>query len=155
MAEEFGEMIEGVRLIELAGVDQAHEHVADAGPVLRAIEKRILAMADRFFQSPLADVIVQRGSGFVQKERQLLPVFEQIIGVLPVSVHDCFFKFCYRERFLLSGGRRWRIRINVHCPRIWPGFGSDWRRGGRQNSPGRGFPHHCGKWRSGWLANMV
>ena len=53
MAEEFGEIIEGVRLIELAGVDQAHEHVADAGPILRAIEKRILAMADRFFQSPL------------------------------------------------------------------------------------------------------
>ena len=79
MAEEFGEIIEGVRLIELAGVDQAHEHVADAGPILREIEKRILAMADRFFQSPLADVIVQRGSGFVQKERQLLPVSEQII----------------------------------------------------------------------------
>jgi len=32
MAEEFGEIIEGVFLIELAGVDQAHEHVADAGP---------------------------------------------------------------------------------------------------------------------------
>lgn len=41
MAEEFGEIIEGVCLIELAGVDQAHEHVADAGPVLRAIEKLV------------------------------------------------------------------------------------------------------------------
>jgi hypothetical protein len=58
MLLQLGEVVEGVGPAEFAGVNQAHEQIADASPILGLIEERVLAMQDGFFQGPLADVVV-------------------------------------------------------------------------------------------------
>jgi hypothetical protein len=44
---EFGEVVEGVRALEFASVDQAHQGVADLGPVLRLEEETVLPVLCR------------------------------------------------------------------------------------------------------------
>ena len=78
MALELGQIIEGIGPIEFAGVNQAHENVADVGAVVGLVKQGIPPVSDGLFQRPLADVIVQRRSGYAQEERQLLPVPEQV-----------------------------------------------------------------------------
>ena len=79
VTEQFAQVIERVDLVQFAGVDQAHKHVADASAVRGFVEQRILPMYDRLLQRPLANIVVQRRAGLTQKQRQLLPVLEQII----------------------------------------------------------------------------
>ena len=74
-----GEIVERVHLAQLAGVDQAHVHVADAGAVGGFIKQRILAMQDRLFQCSLADVVVQRSAGLAGEQREVLPTLEHVI----------------------------------------------------------------------------
>ena len=59
-------------------MDQAHEEVADVGAVVGLVEQGVLAVEDRLLQRPFADIVVQRGAGLAQEERQLLPVLEQV-----------------------------------------------------------------------------
>ena len=74
MPLQLGEVVERIGPAEFAGVDQAHVQVADVGAVLRFVKQRILAVEDRLFQCPLADVIVQRRTGLLQEQRQFPPV---------------------------------------------------------------------------------
>ena len=60
--------------VELGGVDQAHEDVADMGAVLRLEEHGVLAVQDGLLQCPLADIVIQRSSGHTQEQGQGLPV---------------------------------------------------------------------------------
>jgi hypothetical protein len=46
--------------VEFGGVDEAHEHIADACAVQRLVEEGVLAMQDHLLQRALADVVVQR-----------------------------------------------------------------------------------------------
>lgn len=73
-----GEVIEGIGPAEFAGVNQAHEQVAHAGAAEGLIEKGVLAVKDRPFQRPFADIIVERGTRHAQEKRQLRPVLQQI-----------------------------------------------------------------------------
>src|SRR5262249_16827739 len=73
-----GYVVERVDLVQVAGVDQAHEQVADAGPVLGLVEQGILAVQDGLLQGPLAHIVVQRGTGLTQEQRQLLPVPQHV-----------------------------------------------------------------------------
>jgi len=57
MPLQLGEVVEGIGSIQLAGVDQAHEQIADPGAVQRFVEERVLAVQNRFLQSPLDDVM--------------------------------------------------------------------------------------------------
>jgi hypothetical protein len=57
---QFGEVIEGIHLVQFTSVDQAHEQVAHAGAVLGLIEVGILAMQDSLLQGSFADIIHQR-----------------------------------------------------------------------------------------------
>ena len=68
------QVVERVDLIQLTGVDQAHEQVADAGPVLRLVKQSIFAMQDGLLQCPLAHIVIQRGAGLTHEQRQRLPV---------------------------------------------------------------------------------
>jgi hypothetical protein len=52
--------IEGIGSVQLAGENQAHEQVADAGSVQRFVEERVLAVQNRFLQGTLDDVVVER-----------------------------------------------------------------------------------------------
>ena len=78
MALQFGQVVEGIHVVELAGVDEAHEQVTDVGAVEGLVEQRVLSMKDCSLQNLFADVVVQGGSGLTQEERQLLPVGEQV-----------------------------------------------------------------------------
>src|ERR1035437_3526092 len=78
MPLQLGQVVEGVGAAQFAGVDQAHEQVANAGPILGLVKQRVLAVQNRFLQCSFANVVVQRGSRLPQKQREPLPVLEQI-----------------------------------------------------------------------------
>jgi hypothetical protein len=44
---QFGQVIEGIYVVELAGLDEAHEHVANVGTIEGLVEQRIFSMKDR------------------------------------------------------------------------------------------------------------
>src|SRR5579871_6046794 len=71
---QLGQVIERVGVVQLAGVDQAHEQVADAGAVLGLVKKGILAVKDGFLQCTFGDIIVQRGTCLTQEQGELVPV---------------------------------------------------------------------------------
>ena len=51
MAVEFGQVIEGVGVAKFAGVDQAHEEIADMGTVFGFVKQGVFAVKDCFFGS--------------------------------------------------------------------------------------------------------
>jgi hypothetical protein len=52
------QVIEGIDMPQVAGMDQAHEHIADKGAMLSLIKEGIFAIENCFFQGPFTDVIV-------------------------------------------------------------------------------------------------
>jgi len=58
---QLSQIIERIGSVQLAGVDQAHEQIADAGAIQRLIEERVLAVQDGFLQSALDDVMPRPG----------------------------------------------------------------------------------------------
>ncbi len=54
---QFGEVMEGVGAAQFAGVDQAHEKIADLGAIERAVKQSILAMEHRAFQHLFAEIM--------------------------------------------------------------------------------------------------
>src|SRR5690606_28802146 len=67
------EIVEGLDVAELCGVDQRHEDVGDACTVDRPKVEGILAMQNGLFQSALGDVVRERGVSDAQEERELRP----------------------------------------------------------------------------------
>ena len=80
--EQFGQIAEGIGVVQLAGVDQAHEEVAHARSVHLLIEERVLPVQDCLLQCPLDDIVVEWRAFLPQEQRQLRPAPEQ--------VRDCF-----------------------------------------------------------------
>ena len=75
VALESGEVVEGVRPAELAGVDQAHVDVADPGTVCGFVEQGVLAMKDG----------CNRRSATRRAERQVVSVVDswnRVVGFL-------------------------------------------------------------------------
>jgi len=52
------QVIEGVDLTQIAGVDQTHEHIADEGAMLGFVEQGVFPVEDSFFQNPLTKIII-------------------------------------------------------------------------------------------------
>jgi hypothetical protein len=50
---QLGEIVEGIRAIQFAGMDQANEQIADLGTVQGFIKQRVFSMQDGFLQCPL------------------------------------------------------------------------------------------------------
>jgi hypothetical protein len=73
---QLGQIVEGVDTIQLAGVYQTHEQIADSGAVQRLIKECILAVQNRFFQGTLDDVVIDRCAWLPEEERQLWPVIQ-------------------------------------------------------------------------------
>jgi len=46
--QQFGEIVERIGAVELAGMNQAHKQITDPGAVQGLIEQRILAVQDGF-----------------------------------------------------------------------------------------------------------
>ena len=70
---QFGEVVEGIGLIQFASMDQAHEQVPHLGTVLRLIEQTILSMQNAFLQSPLDEVRIQRRARLAEEQGQPSP----------------------------------------------------------------------------------
>jgi hypothetical protein len=58
MALQLGQIVEGVGIAQLTSVNQAHEEIADIGPIQRPIEQGILPVKNCPLQCPLDDIIV-------------------------------------------------------------------------------------------------
>jgi len=80
---QLGQIIERIGSVQLAGVDQTHEQIADSGAVHRLVEERVLAVQDGFLQGTLDDVIVDWRVRLLQKQRQLRPVIQEVEMALP------------------------------------------------------------------------
>jgi len=83
VALELDEVVEGIDLGQFGGVDQAHEQVADIGAVLGLIEQGVLAVQDGLLEHPFTDIIVERGAGLAQEQRELRPVLAQVLTAPP------------------------------------------------------------------------
>ena len=78
MLLEGHQVVEGIDIPQVAGVDQAHEHIADEGAVFGLVEERVFPVEDGLFQGLLTDIVIQGRSGDPQKQGQGLPVLEHI-----------------------------------------------------------------------------
>jgi hypothetical protein len=61
VALKLDQVVEGVGVTELTGVDQAHEQIADMSAVLGFIKESVLAMKDGFLQGSLANIMPTTG----------------------------------------------------------------------------------------------
>ena len=82
MLLEFGEVVEGIDAVQLAGVDQAHKQISHTGAILGFIKIRVFPMENRFLECSFAEVVVQGGSGLLKEQRQLVPVREHVVDRL-------------------------------------------------------------------------
>jgi hypothetical protein len=64
---KFGQVVEGIRSTQLAGVDQAHKQVPDVRATTGLVEQGVLAVQDGTLQRPLAHVVIQRRAGYAQE----------------------------------------------------------------------------------------
>ena len=71
---QLGQIVERVGATELAGVDQAHEEIADMSAVLGFVKKGVLAMKDGFLQGYFANIVVQWCPCCTQKQGEPVPV---------------------------------------------------------------------------------
>src|SRR5262249_7795476 len=78
MSLQLAQIVEWIGVIQLAGVNQAHKQVTDGGAVHRLVEKGVLAIENRFLQSPFYDVVVDRRACLLQEKRQLGPMIQQV-----------------------------------------------------------------------------
>ena len=75
---QLDQVLERVGIAQLAGMDQAHEQIADRGPIQRAIEQRVLTVENRPLQGSLHDIVIERSPGLAQKQCQGPPVPQHV-----------------------------------------------------------------------------
>jgi len=93
---------------QFAGVNQTHEQVADAIPILGLVEQRVLAVPNRSLRCAFAKIVVQRRSRLPQKQREPLPVLDQIPN--RHSQSGVGFHFLFRE---LGGADLFRLQLSI------------------------------------------
>ena len=74
MLLQFGEIVEGIHVVQFAGVDQAHVQITDLSTFQGLIEETVFPIQNCFFERPLRDIVVQGSAPFSQKQSQPLPV---------------------------------------------------------------------------------
>src|SRR3990172_7712561 len=75
---ESNQVVEGIDIPQIAGVNQTHEHIADERAVFGLVEERVFSVEDSLFQALLTDVVVQGRSRNSQEQSQRIPVLEHI-----------------------------------------------------------------------------
>ena len=69
---QLSQIDEDVHAGQAAGMDHAHEDIADIGTVLGLVEEAILAVEDGEFQGALDDIVVEGRAGGAQEEGRVL-----------------------------------------------------------------------------------
>jgi len=64
--QQLGQVVQGIGVTQEAGVNQAHEQVADEGPSAALVKERVLAVADRHLDRAL---IVPSWSSLFSRKR--------------------------------------------------------------------------------------
>jgi len=67
VALEFVEIIQWIGSAKSAGVDQAHEHIAQSGTVLSLVAHRVFPVENGHFEGAFADVVIQGRAGLPQE----------------------------------------------------------------------------------------
>ena len=86
VALQFGEIVEGIGAAQFAGVNQAHEKIADLGAIERAVKQCILAMEHRAFQHLFAEIMPTTGLCRVAIVHYCVREGSLILGVLFVGL---------------------------------------------------------------------
>ena len=73
------EVIERVHAVEFAGVDDAHEEIADTGSVKRFVEERVLSLQHGLLQSAFTNIVVEWCPWMAQEERKPVPMGEEVL----------------------------------------------------------------------------
>ena len=77
------QVLEGIDIHQVAGMNQAHEHITDECAVFGLVEQTIFPVEDGLFQGLLTDIVVQGCSRDSQEQGQRIPVLEHIGDGLP------------------------------------------------------------------------
>src|ERR1700680_864445 len=78
MPLEDGEVVEGLDAIELAGVHEGHEQIADLGAVWRLIKQGRLTVKNRPLQGSLDEIGIQGRPGDLEKPGQGCPMLQEV-----------------------------------------------------------------------------
>ncbi len=70
MPDQLRQVVEGIDLVQFAGVDPAHEQIAQRRSVHRLVEERVLTVQNGLLQSAFRDIVVERRARLLQKRRQ-------------------------------------------------------------------------------------
>ena len=107
---QFGQILKGIGLTKLAGVNQAHEQVSNMGTVLGFVEERVLAVQNRFLQGSFANIIIKWRSSLPQKQRQLLPVILHVGDGL-AEMHGLIFAELKKYAETKPGMGSWHVLL--------------------------------------------
>ncbi|OGL45829.1 MAG: hypothetical protein A2161_15140 [Candidatus Schekmanbacteria bacterium RBG_13_48_7] len=82
MSLKLCEIIKRIDTIEIAGMDETHEHVTDIGTMFRFVKVDVFSVGYSHFQSSFNNVGVRRRTGNFKKLSERIPEFDR--------VSDCF-----------------------------------------------------------------
>src|ERR1017187_3821386 len=85
VALEYVEIIQWIGGAESAGVDQAHEPIAQPGAVLSLIAQGVFPVENGHFECAFADIVIQGRTGLAPEQGQGVPVFEPVAQGLTQS----------------------------------------------------------------------
>ena len=74
-----GQVIGGIRVAELARVNQAHVDIAHLGAAIGLKKQGVFAMEDRLLQRPLDHVVVQGRARHSKEQRELRPMTPHVL----------------------------------------------------------------------------
>lgn len=75
---KIGDIVERVDIVELAGMDQAHEQITNVSSMLCFVKQGVFPMHDSPFEYLLTQIVIQRSAGNLQKHGQLSPVLDHV-----------------------------------------------------------------------------
>ena len=64
-------------------MNKAHEQIPDGGSAQGLIEEGVFSVEDTHLQGTFAYVVVERGAGYTEEKRQLIPVIPHVFDGLP------------------------------------------------------------------------
>lgn len=107
MPLQLGQIVERIGFVQLAGVDQTHEQIADSGAIQRLVKERVPPVQNGFLQSTLNYVIAKYPRKMEEAIADLLsrPSIEdaaRVIGVQPKTLRRWMREPEFQAAYLLA-----------------------------------------------------